>query len=282
MRHRGQLAATILLATSVAAAAGTLPALASAHHEGAEISTHRTTLGRVLSNPKGRVMYVFLGDGKKVSHCNGACASVWPHVTSKGKPRAADGVRAGHLSRTSKGQVTYYGRPLYFFATGKKPGTVSGEGLNRFYVVGPNGKPVKPKKKTTKPTGGPTGPAEVTTGTVETSTEVLTSSNGHTLYALSNPDERTTYWCSGGCLSVWIPLLTKGTPKAAGDAQSSLLGTVTRAGVGTQVTYNGYPLYDFKPDTAAGQDNGEGLFGPYYPTQLQYWYDLTPSGSFNL
>jgi predicted lipoprotein with Yx(FWY)xxD motif len=257
------------------------PALAATHHKGIKIATRHTKLGRVLTNSKGRVMYLFLKDGRKVSHCKRACAAAWPKVTSPARPRAGAGISAKHLSRTSKHQVTYYGHPLYYFASSTKPGNTSGEGLNHFFVVSVHGKPIKPKQPG-KPTG-PTGPAEVTTGPAgASSTEVLTGSDAHTLYALTAPDEMTYFYCDGSCLSVWQPLLTKGKPTAAGDADAGLLGTLSRPGIGTQVTYGGYPVYDYTGDTAAGQDNGEGLTGPYSPpAPAQTWDDLTPAGAIN-
>ena len=283
MRNRSTLAASFLLSTALVAAAGSLPALASArpgvHHKGIEISTVKTSkFGRVVSNQKGRVMYLYSKDGRKVSHCNGACAGAWPKVSSTSKPRAEDGISAKHLGRTKKGQVTYYGHPLYYFATGTKAGNTSGENVAGFFVVSPHGTAVKPKTK--KPTG-PSGPAEVTTGTASTDT-VLTTSKGFTLYALTNPNEKTSYYCTGSCLGVWKPLLTKGAPTAAVSAMGSLLSSVNRSGVGHQVTYNGYPLYTYTGDSAAGQNNGEALFGPYYPYSTQYWYDLKPDGTFIL
>jgi predicted lipoprotein with Yx(FWY)xxD motif len=38
---------------------------------------------------------------------------------------------------------------------------------------------------------------------------------------------------------------------------------------GSQVEYNGHPLYTFSGDTAPGQTNGEGLFG--------MWFVATPN-----
>jgi predicted lipoprotein with Yx(FWY)xxD motif len=278
VRHRSTLVASVLLSVGLLAAAVSAPAMAATHHKGTKIASRHTKLGRVLTNSKGRVLYIFLKDGKKKSHCNGACASVWPKVMSSAKPRAGTDVLAKHLSRTAKHQVTYYGHPLYYFASSKKPGNTSGEGLNHFFVVSTHGKPIKPKKKPA-PTG-PKGPAEVATGVVgSSSTEVLTSKNGHTLYALTAPDETTYFYCTGSCLTPWVPVLTKGAPTAAGDAMAGLLGTVKRAGVGTQVTYNGFPVYDYTGDSSAGMDMGENLPGPYGVPQQ--WKDLTPAGAFN-
>jgi predicted lipoprotein with Yx(FWY)xxD motif len=289
VRHRGQLAGTILLSAGLLTAAVAAPALATSHHvmavshakKGTKIATTRVKkLGRVLANSKGQVMYLFAGDGKKVSHCNGACAEVWPRVTSKTKPVAGAGISAKHLSLAKKhDQVTYYGHPLYYFTGDTKTSEAKGENLNSFFVVSTKGKKVKPPKKVTKPTG-PTGPAEVTTGTADAHT-VLISGDNRTLFALFNPDESTSFSCTGSCLSVWQPLLTKGTPTEMAGADGTL-GTVTRAGIGTQVTYDGLPLYNYQPDTKAGQDTGEGRFGPLYVPPaytLQYWYNVTAAGA---
>jgi predicted lipoprotein with Yx(FWY)xxD motif len=269
------------------AAAVAAPAVASAprmsahqgaahEHERTEISTRRTSLGRVVANTKGRVMYMFLKDGRKVSHCHGVCASVWPHVTSKGRPRAEDGIKGKHLSRTATGQVTYYGHPLYYFVSGKKPGSVAGEGLNHFFVVSTHGKPIRPKPATSP---GATTAAVVTSHMAGTA-DVLASKNGHTLYELSPQNEaKVGFDCTGSCTTVWRPLLSKGKPVAKGDAMQSLLGTVKRPNSTTQVTYKGFPVYDYTGDTSAGQTNGEALLGPaagQYQTQ-DYWYDIDPA-----
>lgn len=280
VKSRGTLALSLFLSGGLLAAAVSAPALASSPHsgmhpEGTKITTVVTAkYGRVLANSKGRVMYMFLTDKSSTSHCNGACARIWPHVKSKVKPDAGKHVSGKHLRRNSKGQVTYFGHPLYYFADGR--GT-SGEGLNRFFLVSIHGTPVKPKKKTTPKPAGPSGPAEVTTDTAG-GIEVITSKNGHTLYAL-DPNQMASA-CTAGCSTTWPPLLTKGAPTAGGDAMSSLLGTVKRPGGDTQVTYMGRPVYNYSGDKNASKANGEGLIGPYVSTYT-YWYDITPAGMFN-
>jgi predicted lipoprotein with Yx(FWY)xxD motif len=280
VRNRATLAASILFSAGLMAAAVSAPALASTQHrtthpKGTTISTRVTPkFGRILANTKGRVMYLHTTDQRTVSTCTGVCASAWPKVTSKAKPLAAKGVSAKHLARNKKGQVTYYGHPLYYFVGSG----ASGEGEASFFVVSTTGKAVHPKKAT-KPGTGATGAAEVTTG-MAGGTTVITTKAGRTLYALGVFAENTgTFWCTAACVHTWIPLLTKGTPTAAGDAMQSDLKFVKRAGIGDQVTYNGYPVYRYKGDTAAGQDNGEGLAGPYANGQV--WNDVTPAGALN-
>jgi predicted lipoprotein with Yx(FWY)xxD motif len=79
--------------------------------------------------------------------------------------------------------------------------------------------------------------------------------SGDTLYTLK-PSKTA---CTAACLKVWPEfVLPAGVTKAtAGSGVSaSKLGTVTRPGGVTQVTYGGKPLYFFSGDTAAGQVNG--------------------------
>ena len=49
--------------------------------------------------------------------------------------------------------------------------------------------------------------------------------------------------CYGACAKAWPPVLTKGSPRAAGAVRSKLLGTTKRSDGSTQITYAGRPLY---------------------------------------
>jgi predicted lipoprotein with Yx(FWY)xxD motif len=65
-------------------------------------------------------VYSYSKDTPKHSACaTGACARAWPLVLTRGTPGLAPGLSAKNLAtlRTAKGtQVSYKGRPLYFFA----------------------------------------------------------------------------------------------------------------------------------------------------------------------
>jgi predicted lipoprotein with Yx(FWY)xxD motif len=81
------------------------------------VTTADTGLGRLLTDGRGRVLYLFEGDKPGVSNCAGACASVWPPLTTTSSPHPAGNAIAGQLGtlRRSDGttQVTYHGHPLY-------------------------------------------------------------------------------------------------------------------------------------------------------------------------
>jgi predicted lipoprotein with Yx(FWY)xxD motif len=91
--------------------------------------------------------------------------------------------------------------------------------------------------------------------------KVLTDGDGRTLYifdkdSTSKPESS----CTGGCASAW-PALTTSDGAGVGDGlDASLLGHNTAK----QVTYNGWPLYRFSGDTAAGQTNGQGVGGIWH------------------
>jgi predicted lipoprotein with Yx(FWY)xxD motif len=97
----------------------------------------------------------------------------------------------------------------------------------------------------------------------------LVDSQGMTLY-LYTKDTPNTSNCYGGCATAWPPLLTTGAPTAGAGVDDSKLGTTTRTDGSTQVTYNGWPLYYFAGDHAAGDTTGEGKGG--------VWYVITPDG----
>ena len=109
--------------------------------------TKNPQLGPILTDSKGNTVYVFAKDSKGMSNCNGACASVWPPVTTSGKPTAGSGVLASKLGTTKRSdgstQVTYGGRPLYTYTADSSPGDVTGNGINTYgglwYAVQPNG-----------------------------------------------------------------------------------------------------------------------------------------------
>jgi predicted lipoprotein with Yx(FWY)xxD motif len=94
-------------------------------------------------------------------------------------------------------------------------------------------------------------------------------------YVLATSTGRTVYWysgdvkgsgkstCVGSCLAAW-PAVT-GAPAAAPGVQlAGKLGTITRPGGVVQATYNGYPLYTYARDMAAGEATGNGVTGAWH------------------
>ena len=105
--------------------------------------------GRVIADAKGEAIYLFGKERSAKPKCLGECARAWPPLLTKGRPRAAEGVRAKLLGTTrrpnGKLQVTYRGDPLYYYVD-DSPGIILCQDVSEFgglwLVVKPSGAPV--------------------------------------------------------------------------------------------------------------------------------------------
>jgi predicted lipoprotein with Yx(FWY)xxD motif len=104
-------------------------------------STHaavlvKATSAKLLVNAQGRTLYVFAPDKPNKSVCYGECAAFWPPVlVPKGTkvPATMPGItgRFGVAMRTGGAQqLTFDRAPLYTFVKDKKPGAMTGQGLD--------------------------------------------------------------------------------------------------------------------------------------------------------
>jgi predicted lipoprotein with Yx(FWY)xxD motif len=104
-------------------------------------------LGRILVDSKGFTLYDFHKDKGSASACYGACASVWPPLTTEGAPQSGEGAMASKLGTTKRKdgtvQVTYGGRPLYTYTADTKPGDAKGNDFSSYgaqwYALLPSG-----------------------------------------------------------------------------------------------------------------------------------------------
>jgi predicted lipoprotein with Yx(FWY)xxD motif len=85
--------------------------------------------------------------------------------------------------------------------------------------------------------------------------KVLVDSKGFALYSPAQEKDGTIR-CTGSCVSIWLPLTTKGNPSAPAGLQ---LGTVMRPDGKTQVTFKGKPLYLFAEDSSPRSVSGNGV-----------------------
>ena len=84
----------------------------------------------------------------------------------------------------------------------------------------------------------------------------LVGPDGHVLYA-NTVDTASSIKCAGVCATNWPPLT--GTPSAGSGLDAAELGTAMRPDGGTQVTYDGHPLYYFTQDSGTDDKYGQGL-----------------------
>ncbi|MCE9621020.1 MAG: hypothetical protein K8R99_01610 [Actinomycetia bacterium] len=92
---------------------------------------------------------------------------------------------------------------------------------------------------------------------------IITDSDGNTLY-LYTPDGTDTPTCTGGCAGAWPAFVTDEDHVHVGDGLDEALFAVVDGPNGTQVSFNGHPLYYFGGDSAPGDTNGQGSGGVWY------------------
>src|SRR6188472_2064702 len=122
-------------AYSSAGAATSTPAPA-AKSAAVTVKLSKTKLGHILTDGKGRTLYLFEKDKGTKSSCFGPCATGWPPLTATGKPALAGGLAVAKLGTTARSggarQVTFAGHPLYYFVGDKAAGQTAGEGVKAF------------------------------------------------------------------------------------------------------------------------------------------------------
>jgi predicted lipoprotein with Yx(FWY)xxD motif len=135
------------LVAIIVVALGTLGGGATASAAGTRITVSSSEFGPMVWGPKRQAIYVFQKDGFKRSRCYGECAEAWPPVYTSGAPVAGKGARKSLLGtarrRDGRLQVTYRGRPLYYYAH-ESSGQVRCHDVNLngglWWVIGADGK----------------------------------------------------------------------------------------------------------------------------------------------
>jgi predicted lipoprotein with Yx(FWY)xxD motif len=111
------------------------------------ITTKAGSAGTFLTDGSGRTVYLWVKDGTGSSACSGACAALWPPVTTGGSPTASGSAKASDLGTITRSdgakQVTYDGHPLYYYAGDSGAGQTNGQGTDSFgakwWLVAPAG-----------------------------------------------------------------------------------------------------------------------------------------------
>jgi predicted lipoprotein with Yx(FWY)xxD motif len=116
------------VAAAVAALALT-PAAMSDGTAAPTLTVRSSTYGKVLFDGRGYVLYAFTRDRKGRSACYGECARAWPVYLAKSPLRAGAGVKKALLGttkrRNGRRQITYAGRPLYYYVGDRRPGQIT-------------------------------------------------------------------------------------------------------------------------------------------------------------
>ena len=100
--------------------------------------------------------------------------------------------------------------------------------------------------------------------------EIVVDGEGMTVYMFDNDTQGAdASVCEGECATNW-PAVTTDSDSPEVEGVTGEVGTIEGVDGSTQVTLNGWPLYYFVGDEAAGDTNGQGV--------NEVWWVLTPDG----
>jgi predicted lipoprotein with Yx(FWY)xxD motif len=112
------------------------PAAMSRESAAPTLTAKSSSYGQVLFDGRGFVLYTFTRDKNGRSACYGACAKAWPVYYAKGTLRVGAGIKRSLLGTTKRRdgrrQITYAGRPLYYYVNDRKPGQILCQNVAEF------------------------------------------------------------------------------------------------------------------------------------------------------
>ncbi len=141
----------ILVLAAVAAAVLAPSAMPEQSAARATLTARSSPFGKAIFDGRGFVLYAFTRD-KGSSACCGACAKAWPpYFAPKGELRVGTGLKRSLLGtvkrKKGKRQVTYAGKPLYYYVGDTRPGQILCQDVveygGRWLIVSPSGKLVR-------------------------------------------------------------------------------------------------------------------------------------------
>jgi predicted lipoprotein with Yx(FWY)xxD motif len=229
-------------------------------------------LGNVLTDNQGRTLYFFGRDTKGVSGCAGGCLNRWPlfNVENVVVPQnsAISAADFGHIGTGATAQVTYKGRPLYYFSA-NNDGTIEPAGQNGgdnfgtvWYVASPDYDLMVASAQLV----GNNGLNYTITGGVygegTGNTRYFTDAAGRTLYIFSNDARDTNTFTNGNAThdANW-PIFHVEIEHLPSALNAEDFGEITVNG-SPQLTYKGWPVYYFGGDANKGDTKGVSVPTP--------------------
>ena len=131
---RSLVLAILVVVAAAATFAGGSSASAGAR---ATLTVRSSNYGSILFDGQGRALYAFTRDRRGgASRCYGACARAWPVYFASSRLVAGKGVKRSLIGtvrrRDGRRQITYNGRPLYYYVGDKSAGQVSCQNVAEF------------------------------------------------------------------------------------------------------------------------------------------------------
>lgn len=219
-----------------------------------------TQLGSILTDKEGHTLYYFANDATATNNCTGGCESVWPifNVDNLSVEKLGSGLDLSDFAtittNSGKKQLTYKGRPLYYYAplinginVQEAPGKTGGENIGGVWFVA---KPDYTIMLTNAQLVGHDGKNYMSNYIEGTGkTLYFTDAKGITLYTFKNDKQNKNNFTAPDFSNngVW-PIYETDKIVVPSGLDKTSFGSIIVFGR-KQLTYKGWPLYHF------GQDN---------------------------
>jgi predicted lipoprotein with Yx(FWY)xxD motif len=231
--------------------------------------TTNNVLGPIITDNQGRTLYFFTKDTKGVPNCTGGCNQLWP-IFNVDQVIAGNGLNASDFASIGSGatkQLTYKGRPLHYFAPANNgvieaAGSTGGDNFAGLWFA------AKANYSLMVATAQLIGDDQTTHYKNDYTvgdglTRYFTDGAGRTLYLFFLRDTRNTnkYTASDFSNNDLWPVFDVDPTVLPTGINASDFGHITVAGSHNQLTYKGWPVYQFQHDAAKGDTRGVS-FGP--------------------
>ena len=221
-------------------------------------------LGMILTDKMGFTLYYFTKDAlPDTSLCTGGCVDNWPLFYVE-NPELGEGLEMedfGVIEHPEGGmQSTYKGWPLYYWVNDVNPGETKGEAVGNVWFV------AKPDYSIMLMDGLLIGKDGVTYNSIyepgEEMVQYFVDEYGRTLFIFVNDsyDQNNFTDEDFGNNGVW-PVYEEELQHVASTLDKSMFGSIDVFGH-QQLTFKGWPLYYFGPDTLRGQTTGVSVPSP--------------------
>ena len=224
---------------------------------------NNATLGSILTDKNGRSLYYFANDSAAANTCTGGCEAVWPPFNTDNL--SADKLGSGLdlsdfgsiTTQSGKKQVTYKGRPMYYYGP-ETAGKTDGENIDGVWFVAKPDYTIMFTNAQLKGLDGKNYLVNSVQGIGQTL--YLTDGKGLTLYVFSNDKLNSNHFTAQDLSNnnIW-PIYETDKIVVPSVVDKTLFGSITVAGR-TQLTYKGWPLYHFGQDASVmGSTKGSSI-----------------------
>jgi predicted lipoprotein with Yx(FWY)xxD motif len=220
-------------------------------------------LGNVLTDNEGRTLYFFARDTKGTSSCAGGCLNRWPLfnadeiIVQQGSVLNTDDF--GTIGDGDSKQVTYKGRPLYYYAPGndgviEAAGENGGDNFGTVWYVAKTDYSLMVASAQLVGLDGKNYTNAYVEGTGNT--RYFTDAAGRTLYIFTNDSQNTNTFTQADFSNdaAW-PIFHVAVENLPTGMDAADFGEIAVHGR-QQLTYKGWPVYYFGQDAAPGDNKG--------------------------